>query len=249
MRPSNDLLSSLIFRLNAREMRGTGEAVMKKLGIIGGRKPPGIGVVAIIGGALLGSFAAAAPAQSADLSPYYPYQYTGYGPGYNGYYGGCHSCGCYSCGYRPFIRPSPVIERHWTDYWERRYWPYGGYPYYSNGYGGYPYYPSGYDGYGAYGGYGGYPDGYAAYGSSGPRPRLGFGGIQYPPAPVSYEYQAPPGPAYGYQASARPAYDYQASARPAYDYQASAPPPYDYQAPRRSPAGVPRAFSNASYVE
>ena len=191
---------------------------MKKFAIIGGRKPPGTGFVAIICGALLGSVGAVAPAQSADLylRPYtYPsYQYTGYGPGYNGYYRGCYSCGCrpcynpcyQPCGYRPYVRPAPVVERHWTDYWERRYYRY---PHYSNGYGGYPDYSNGYAGYPDYSnGYGGYPNyaypgGYPAYGG-GARPHLGFGGVQYQPAPISYEYQAPPGPAYDYEASAPP---------------------------------------------
>lgn len=231
---------------------------MKNFAIIGGRKPPGTGFVAIIGGALLGSLAGAAPAQSADLYPYsYPsYQYTGYGPGYNGYYyrGGCSSCGCRPCcnpccnpcGHRPYVRLGAVVERHWTDYWERRYaGPYPSrYPYYSSGYAGYPYYPSSYGGYPSYSdGYAGYPyydsaAGYPAY-AGGPRPHLGFGGVQYPPAPISYEYEAPRGPAYDYQASARPTYDYQAAPRPAYDYEASP----------RPPIGRPGAYSNASYVE
>jgi hypothetical protein len=218
---------------------------MKKFAIIGWRKPPRTGLVAIIGGALLGSVAAVAPAQSADLylRPYtYPYQYTTYGPGYNGYYQrGCYSCGCRPCcnpccnpcGYRAYVRPAPapVVERHW-DYWERRYWSYPNrYPYYPSGYAGNPYpsgyagnpYPNGYAGNPYPNGYAGYPDypypgGYPAY-SGGPRPHLGFGGVQYPPAPVSYEYQAPPGPGY--------------------DYEASAPPP----------AGMPGGYSTASYVE
>jgi hypothetical protein len=201
---------------------------MKKFAIIGSRRPPRIGCIAIIGGSLLGSVAAAGPAQSADLyypRPYpYPYQYTGY-PGYNGYYrSNCSSCCnpcCNPCGYRPYIRPRFVVERHW-DYWERRYplpyppYPPYRYPYYSSGYAGYPSYP--------------YPDGYAAY-SGGPRPRLGFGGVQYPPgpAPISYETEAPPGAPYDYQASAGPAYDYDASPRP--------------------PAGIPGGYYNAGYVE
>jgi hypothetical protein len=214
---------------------GTGEAVMKKSAIIGSRRPPRIGCIAIIGGALLSSVAAAGPAQSADLYPHpyprpyaypYQYQYSGY-PSYNGYYRNCYSC-CNPCccGYRPYVRPAPVVERHW-DYWERRYpWPYPyRYPYYSNGYAGYP---NGYTGYPNYP----YPDGYSAYGG-GPRPRLGFGGVQYQypqgPAPISYENDAPPGAPYDYQAAARPAYDYEASPRP--------------------PAGMPGGYYNAGYVE
>jgi len=202
---------------------------MNKFAIIAARTPPRIGYIATICGALLGSVGAAAPAQSADFYSYpYPhqYQYTAY-PGYNGYNRGCYSCGCRPCcnpccnpcGYRPYVRPSPVVERHW-DYWERRYpvgYPYPHrYPNYPNGYAGYPYNP--------------YPDGYAGYGG-GPRPRLGFGGVQYPsgPAPVSYEYGAPPRGPYEYEASAGPAYDYEASPRP--------------------PAGIPGGYYNASYFE
>jgi hypothetical protein len=191
---------------------------MKKFAIVGALRPPRTDVVAIICGTLC-SVAAALPAQSADLYQY-PYEYAGY-PSYSGYYHGCGSCGCRPCcnpcGPRPLIQPGPVVERHW-DYWERRYpapYPYAGYPYssYPSGYAGYPYNP--------------YPSDYPAY-SSGARPHLGFGGVQYPPAPISYEYQAPPSP-YEYQAAARPGYDYGPSPRP--------------------PAGIPGAYSNASYVE
>src|SRR6266852_1525253 len=230
MRPSNDPLWSFIFRLNARKMRGIGEAVMKKFATIGARKPPRIGCIAIVGGALLGSVAAAAPAQSADFYPY-PYERTAY-PGYNGYYRNCNPCGCrpccYQCGCNPCVRRGPVVERHW-DYWERRY-PYpnrypnypggyaGGYPNYPGGYaGGYPNYPGGYAG--GYPNYpGGYPGGYPNYSggyAGGARPHLGFGGVQYPSSPISYEYEAPPRGPYEYEASGRPGYE------PAYEYEAS----------------------------
>src|SRR5260370_14431999 len=191
MWPWNDPLSSLITNLNARKMRGTGEAVMKKSAIIAARKPPRIGYIVLISEALLGSVAATAPAQSADLYPYPQYpqypQYTTY-PCSNGYYRNCNPCGCRPCcnpcGYRPYVRPAPVVERHW-DYWERRYpYPYPHrYPSYPNGYaGGYPSYPDGYAG----GGYPSYPGGYAGGG----RPHLGFGGVQYqyPQSPGAYEY-------------------------------------------------------------
>ena len=204
---------------------------MKKFAFIGARMPPRLGCIAIICGALLGLVAAAAPAQSGDL--YYPYEYTGGYPGYNGYYRNCNPCCrpcCYQCGYRPYVRPGPVVERHW-DYWERRYpYPYPHrYPY-PNGYaGGYPYYPNGYTG-----GYPYYPGGYAG----GPRPHLGFGGVQYPPsAPISYEYGAPPREPYEYEALGRPGYEY--SARPAYDFDASP----------RPPAGIPGGYYNAGYVQ
>jgi hypothetical protein len=197
---------------------------MKEFAIIGALRPPRTDVVAIICGTLC-SVAAALPAQSADLYPY-PYEQTAW-PSYNGYYHGCSSCGCHPCGQRPFIQPGPVVERHW-DYWERRYpapYPYRYPNYYPSGYAGYPYssYPSSYGGYP----YSRYPNDYSAYG---PRPHLGFGGVQYPPAPTSYEYQTPPPPPYEYQAAARPGY-------------------YDYEPSPRPPAGIPGAFSNASYVQ
>lgn len=212
---------------------------MKKFATIGVLRPARTDVVAIICGTLC-SIAAALPAKSADLYPY-PYQYTGYAPVYSGYYNGCHSCGCRpccntccnSCGHRPVVvQPGPVVERHW-DYWERRYpspYPYR-YPGYYPSYAGYPYnpYSAGYP-------YSSYPDDYPAYGG-GPRPHLGFGGVQYPPAPISYEYQTP-----------RPPYEYQAAAPAAYDYQ-SGRPGYDYELPPRPPVGIPGGFSNASYIE
>jgi hypothetical protein len=200
---------------------------MKKFAIIGALRPPRTDVVAIICGTLC-SVAAALPAQSADLYPYY--EQTAW-PSYSGgYYHGCNSCGCRPCcnpcGHRPIIQPGPVVERHW-DYWERRYpapYPYRYPSYYPSGYAGYPYnsYSSGYGGYP----YNPYPNDYPAY-SSAPRPHLGFGGVQYPPAPISYEYQ-PPAP-YEYQAAARPGYDYEPAPRP--------------------PVGIPGAYFNANYAE
>jgi len=86
MWPSNDPLFWLITNLNARKMRGTGEAVMEKSAIIAAHKPSRIGHIVLICGAVLGSVAATAPAQSADCYPYpnqYPYERTAY-PGYNG---------------------------------------------------------------------------------------------------------------------------------------------------------------------
>jgi hypothetical protein len=242
MQPLNDLLSSVSLRLNARKNAGTGEAVMKKFAIIGALVPSRTDVVAIVCGTLC-SVAAALPAQSADLSAY-PYEYSAYGPGYGGYYHGCSSCGCRPCGHTPFVQPGPVVERHW-DYWERRYpSPYPNhYPnYYPSGYAGYPYssYPSSYSGNPYYP----YPNDYTY--NSAPRPRLGFGGIQYPPAPISYEREAPP-PPYGYQAAAP--YDYRAATPTAYDYPAAPRPSYDYTPSPRPPAGIAGAYSNASYVE
>jgi hypothetical protein len=220
---------------------------MKKFAIVGALRPPRTDVMAIICGTLC-SVAAALPAKSADLYPYY--ENTGYWPSYSGYYHGCGSCGCHQCGHRPFVEPGPVVERHW-DYWERRYpapYPYR-YPY-GGGYAGYPYSPpSNYGGYP----YSRYPNDYPAY-SGGARPHLGFGGVQYPPAPVSYQYQTPPAP-YEYQAPApyeyqAPApYAYRAGTPAAYDYPAAARPGYDYELAPRPPVGIPGAYSNASYVE
>jgi hypothetical protein len=241
---------------------------MKKFAINEARKPPRIGSIAIISGTLLGAIAAAGPAQTADLYNY-PYQYSGYRPYYNGYYRPCNSCGCYSCGcYRcggccgvaRHPVPDPVVavaERHWVqrDYWERRYPTAYPYPYsYPSGYR-YSYYSGGYaDGYP-------YPPAPVAYAAppSEPRPRLGFGGIQYGPGPgpgpVSYQYD-PPRSHYGFDGPRAPApYVYDAP-RTAYEYDAPRPPyganvgpgPYDYGAPR-PPAGVPGGFSNASYIE
>jgi hypothetical protein len=210
---------------------------MKKNAIIGALRPPRTDVVAIICGTLC-SVAAALPAKSADLYPYY--DNTAW-PSYSGYYHGCSSCGCRpccnTCGPRPFIQPGPVVERHW-DYWERRYpapYPYRSPSYYPSGYAGYPYYsyPSSYAGY-PYNP-NPYPNDYSAYGG-GARPHLGFGGVQYPPAPISYEYQTPP-----------PQYEYQAAAP--YEYRTAARPGYDYELSPRPPAGIPGAYSNASYVE
>jgi hypothetical protein len=139
--------------------------------------------------ALLGSFAATAPAQA------------GYYGGYGGYYGP-HPCsyrcgypayryyppyrsGCYSCG-RSVVYERRYVER---EYVERRY-GYGGYGrcgYYS--YGGcrrhYGYYPYGGYGYGRPYGYGGYP----GVGRRWPVPYYGYERSGYeepprPPAPV-----------------------------------------------------------------
>jgi hypothetical protein len=215
---------------------------MNKFAIIAAHKPRRTDCIAIISGVLLGAVAAAGPAQSGDFAV--PYQYTGYryAPGYNGYYRncyscGCHRCGCYQCGCCNVARPYGLVaERHWVerDYWERRYpigWRgyAGGYPYNYGGYpAGYPYYS------------GGYPAGHPYYsGASGwePRPHLGFGGVQYRPSPISYEYDGP-----------RPLYQYEAPPRPpigAPYYNAG----YMDEGAPRPPAGIPDGYYNAGYVE
>lgn len=194
---------------------------MNQFAISGARKPEWTGFLAISFGALLGAMAAAGPARSADLSPYYapypryaPYD-TGYrySPGYNGYSRNCYPCACNPCcnpcGCPCGVAPRHVVERHW-DYWERRYQV-------GNRYATYPYYP-GADA----GAYQTYPGGWA-------RPRLGFGGVQYPPAPISYEYEATPWPRYEYEAP-RPPYEYEYGPWP------------------RPSFGVP-GYSSAGYVQ
>ena len=207
---------------------------MKNFAIMGALRPPRTDVVAMVCGCLC-SVAAALPAQSADLYPYPYYQDSGYGPGYSGYYQGCHSCGCRPCcnpccnpcGHRPIIQPSPVVERHW-DYWERHYVAYPPHSPYPGGYAGYPSYPAGYP-------YYPYADDRSAY-TGGPRPHLGFGGVQYPPAPISYERPVPPAP-----------YQYQPAAP--YEYRTVTPAQYDYEPSPRPPVGIPGAYSSASYVQ
>jgi hypothetical protein len=182
---------------------------MDKSAIVGPPKRPWVGYVAIVVAALLGAFAVAMPAHSADLyGPGYgaPYGHGSYGPGPAYYEGaayrphcspcGCSPCGCYQCGCSPcgcwrcapIVHRRGVIERHWVhnEYFERRLdtgWP------------------------------GGFAGGYGGPGYGGPRPHLGYGGVNYGPfgygaanygpSPISYEYDGPrppvgiPGPYYG----------------------------------------------------
>src|SRR5262249_29913857 len=121
---------------------------MNMLAINEARKPPRIGSLAIVSGALL---CAASPAFSADLpfddGPYRPSYYRN-----SDYNAGCYRCSC--CGRRfikvaeppppleergpepvvereyverPVVERVPVAERHWVqrDYIERRYPSYG----------------------------------------------------------------------------------------------------------------------------
>lgn len=204
--------------------------------IIGSPKRPRAGYITIISGVLLGSFAAAAPAQSGDF--YAPYEYASHRYGPSGYYPrncspcGCYSCGCSSCGCvrcgccGTAQRRSHVVERRWVEreYYERRY-PVGGYRYpaaappccsdYERRYQSYGY-PGGYPHYSGYSG---------ASGWEAPRPHLGYGGIVQP-APVSYDYEAPPRRLYVYEP------------RPA----------YDYEMPPRPPVGIPAGYYDG-YVE
>jgi hypothetical protein len=179
---------------------------MDKSAIVGPPKRPWVGYVTIVVAALLGAFAVAMPAHSADFyGPGYgaPYGYGSYGSG-PAYYEGaayrphCSPCGCSPCGgcwrcgctwrCAPIVHRRGVIERHWVhnEYFERRLdtgWP------------------------------GGFAGGYGGPGYGGPRPHLGYGGVNYGPfgygganygpSPISYEYDAPrppmgiPGPYYG----------------------------------------------------
>jgi hypothetical protein len=211
--------SRFFFALTPAKNAGTGEAVMNKFTIIGASVPRRAGCVAVISGALLGAVAITGPAQSADF--YYPYEYSGYrpAPGYYPY----NRCGWYPCQRRVSVG---VAERHWVErnYWERRYpvasgpWPLD--PPYGPVAGTYPYYQGGYQG--------GYWDGYPRY-SGGSRPRLGFGGVQYQPAPITWEGGVAPQPLYEYENVPRPAWQYDAGPRP--------------------PVGIPSPYYNAGFVE
>jgi hypothetical protein len=216
-----------------------------------------LGVVAAAGPAQSGDLSIPYQYTGYRYGPDAGYRYgpdqSGYrsGPGYNGCYRNCYPCGCYQCGCNQCgscgvaRRYGQVVERHWVerDYWERRhlidsprYQPCGyrpcgyagGYPNYSGGYaGGYPYYPSSY--------VGGYPNNSGASGWE-PRPHLRFGGIQYQPAPISYEYEAPPRSLYEYEAAPRPPMGI-----PYYN------PGYVDEASPRPPMGMP--YYNAGYAE
>jgi len=143
--------------------------------IAGLLKRPWIVYVATIVAALLGEFAIAMPAHSADLypPPYAPAHYEGaaYAPQCSPC--GCAPCGCVHCGCVPRCFPvvhrSNVIERRWVhrEYIERVF-DVGG-----------PFY-------GPYGGPGYGP------GFGGVRPDLGYGGINYSPYPISYGPPRPP---------------------------------------------------------
>ncbi len=237
-----------------------------------GRKPPRIGRLAMVSGALLCTMGAAAPALSADL----PYDdggyrdgyyrdgsdsYAGYS-GYSGYPGYDRSSYPYDYRYAPRslgpygdpvserlpaprVGPPPmsaIAERYWA---EREYYE-RNYPYYlaSTQYG----YP---------------PPGYSRY-------------TQYPPGPQYGPYTRPPyysehdpyagyrGPhgwsrdssiqyppyraSYQYQADPRNPYRYADTARPPY-YRGYRPeyeyrPPYERDAGQRSPTGGPDGYYN-----
>jgi hypothetical protein len=140
--------------------------------------------------ALLGSFAATAPAQAG----YYGYDGYGYRApcsygcgGYRPYHYGCSSCGCYRhcySGSRGYVYERRYVER---EYVERRYGccrhHYGYYPY--GGYRRDGYYPSG------------------DYGRPFP---YGYGGVRYWRPPYGYSRFDPIGDRYGdgYEDAPRP---------------------------------------------
>lgn len=184
---------------------------MNKRAIFGSPKQQWVGYFAAIAGALLIQLAVAVPAHSGDFyNPYEgPYRGAGYFPS-NCHPCGCRPCGCNPCGCNPCgcnpcgcSRCGPIVhrgvlERHWVEreYFERRYAT-GGNCCRSHGY------ADGYPGYGN--GFGnGYGNGYGyGNGFGGPRPHLGYGGIQYGPHPISNEFDGPlrppigiPGPYY-----------------------------------------------------
>jgi hypothetical protein len=210
----------------------------------GARRPPRIGSLAIMSGTLL-CVTAAGPALSADYPEYdrsYRPHYEYYVPRYEGrdYDRGCYRCGC--CGGQryapvaerptverfpvPFEEPRPVVDRRWVqrDYIERRY-PAGSGARYS--------YPSRY----SYSYYYPRPAGEDPYRSAPPggEPPTRYSG-EYPPAPVTYEYDAPRP---RYVEPPRP-YDL----RPAYEYEPPLPPrnAYEYERAPRPPATVPSGY-------
>jgi len=178
---------------------------MDKSAIVEAPNPRCTGYVAAVAATMLITLAAAVPAHSGDFHNAYesrpyapPYRYDPYqyppepASYYHGaaYRPGCqsHGCGRYNCTWRcgPIVqRRGHVIERRWVEreYSERRYVT-GGYnhdrPY---GYASSQWSP--YPGRSEYPG----PSGF-----EGPRPHLGYGGVQYRPYSASYEYDEPPRP-------------------------------------------------------
>jgi hypothetical protein len=240
---------------------------MNTLAINEALKPPRMSSLAIISGTLLCAASVVGPALSADL----PYDDTPYRPGYyrndynnsndTGYNSGCYRCSC--CGRRlvrvaepppseerapvPYAERPPegpflVAERAWVRGYkiiEQRYYE----PYYKTLYS-YPPYPAyprrdRYSNY--YPGRGAGPYDAAPPGEPRRERRLGFGGVEYPPAPAAYEYQPEPRAPYRYVTSSR-AYDY----RPAYEY--GYRPSHEYEAPR-PPSPVPSGYYGPGYSE
>jgi hypothetical protein len=181
---------------------------MNRCSINGARKPPRIGSLAMISGALLGTLGAVGPALSADL-PFSdtPYQQPGYYPDWHH----CDHCRQWgpegrmgAPGYEPFPPMAERFppERRWVprDYAEPRYpmgGPYSPYAQYRDG----PYRSHRYSSY--YPGPDAQADPYEGYGPLPPEPRrrFGDGGFPYPPAPFEPrrrfgdgEFPYPPAP-------------------------------------------------------
>ena len=215
------------------------------------RKPPRIGSLAMISGALLGTIGAVGPALSADL----PYSDTPYR---SGYYRNWYHCDYYcqqggpgdarvgAPGYEPLPPMAERLppERHWAprDYAEPRYpmgGPYSPYTQYRDRpFRSYRYSSPGPDWEAnPYEGYEGPPDE--------PRRRMGEGGLPYPPAPAAYEYRPDRrrGP-FRYGAMSSPPYDYR-EYRPPHQYR----PAYEYETAERPPAPVPGGPYGPGYSE
>jgi hypothetical protein len=224
---------------------------MNRCTINGACKPPRIGSLATISGALLGTIGAVGPALSADLPFGAPYQ--------PGYYQNWNDCGYYCRqwgsdarfgvpGYEPFPPMAERFppERHWVprDYAEPRY-PMGGpYPPYTQYRGG-PYRSHRYSSY--YPGPDAGANPYEAYERAPrdePRRRFGDGGFPYPPAPAAYEYGPGRRGPFRYEAMAPPPYDYR-EYRPPYQYR----PAYEYETAERPPAPVPGGGYGPGYPE
>jgi hypothetical protein len=211
--------------------------------IHGASWPPRIGSLAVVSGTLLCA-AAASPALSADYPEYDRYRprYEYYAPRYDDRE--CYRCDC--CGARrygptaelpiadrypaPYEEPRRFPERRWVqrDYLERRY-PGGAVPYsYPDRYSYSTYYPRP-----PRGAEDPYRDPYRAAIPPGPPVRYGS---EYPPAPVTYEYDAPR-PRF-----VEPPRPYEL--HPAYEYEQPRPPrsAYDYETAPRPSAMVPSGY-------
>jgi hypothetical protein len=239
-------------------MRDSGEAIMNKFATNEGRKPPRIGSLAIISGAVLGAVGAVGPALSADLPDDYPPYRPTY---YRDYY--YNNSGCYGCGQQfeqfaarppameerpPVVERFPVAERHWVqrDYIERQYPPYATptRPAYSS-----------YPGYYRYSHYcpGPCTEPYRAYEPAPyrePRRQLSYVGAPYPPAPAAYEYDNEQRAPYRYAASPHRPYDYyrpsyEPDYEPAYEYK----PAYEHEPSPRPPAAVPGGYYGPGYFK
>jgi hypothetical protein len=193
------------------------------------RKPPRIGSLAMLSGALVGAVSMAGPAFSADLPSEDSYRQSYY------YQNNSYDNGCYPCTPRPTVEERPVVERfplaerHWVqrDFIERRYGAYSSgaeaaYPSYRYSY----YYPG--------------PGG-EAYDTC-RTDRCGQSYQAYEAAPRRYGFQYSPGYGGGYA----PPYRYASQAyRPFYDRDRQ--PSYEYERSPRPPRSVPGSYYGPNY--